>query len=106
MSEEVATAAGDIAYWQQRAELAEADRAALRERLETTIEIAGVLLGDNDRYLNERALMADHPGAGLLAVAREALTIPRSGPLEEALNGLNRLFAVIDAYGLTKASGR
>lgn len=46
------------------------------------------------------ALLAELDAAR--AVVNEALTIPRSGRLEEALNGLDRVFAVLDAFGLSK----
>lgn len=44
MSEEIAQAAGDLAYWKHRAEQAEADAAALREALEPFARYAQIVL--------------------------------------------------------------
>lgn len=60
MSEEIAQAQGDIAYWRQRAEQAEADAAAYRQAL----EVAHPVLDRHEPcgyYCSEDVGHVDHP---------------------------------------------
>ena len=85
MSEEIALAAGDLAYWQRRAETAEADAAALRAAAEIVRSEYNTLLESPlpDVYatmqllrwpIGHLAIIAEshNPGAALLAVLEAA----------------------------------
>lgn len=86
MSEEIAAAIGDIAYWQQRAERAEADNAAL----------LGILRDLDYTHSPERAQRlldhvreSEHPGRALMADITAQLAAARaSAPLLERLASL------------------
>ena len=76
----------------------EADAAVLRERLETTIAIGGVLLGENDRWLNQQALAAGHPGAALLARLDAAEQLMHALLRQPGIARTPELARLIDAY--------
>jgi len=109
MSEEVAEAAGDIAYWRQRAEAAEADAAALRAALEGQLDPTRTI---RDRHMEAYQLLEiEHPGAALhrqLATAqaledywkqRHADAWTLIGRLDYALEQIGAARGIRDARG-------
>lgn len=86
MSEEIAAAIGDIAYWQGRAERAEADNAALLGILR---DLDYTRSPERAQRLLDQVRETEHPGRALMADMTAQLAAARANaPLLERLAAL------------------